>query len=372
MTTFSPDTAPVIPAPSNDSGDSWGDAMTWEEFELLVERTVAPFKNQFELCFFNYIHPARLQTHWPAHQQKDTPVRMSYTDWGDIDAPVVVCIGGIANTARRWDYLAFALSEHFRVICLDWPGRGMSAWMPTQGDYNLDTNVEVLRQLLAHLDCRQAHFIGSSLGGSVSMALCARHPELVGRLVFNDIGPHMPAERRRRRAQAVARHYVFRRPVELFRRLGAAAKNEGPVTEDELLHNTYFQTKWSDGHGGRVYRHDPRALQAYAEEATHSIEQWDDWALIQKPVLVIHGMVSDALLDETVAEMVRKPDVSVMEVPNTGHTPALSDSNQIHFVRQWLLGHGPDADFSCLLPAATPRHLFGAPPPAKAPAAVNA
>lgn len=338
---------------------AWGDAMTWEEFELLVNRTLAPFESRFDLRYFNYIHPTRLQGHWPEHQVKDTPVRMSYTEWGDLDAPALICVGGIANTARRWDYLADALAADFRVICFDWPGRGMSAWMPTQGDYNLETNVEALRQLIIHLDCGKASFIGSSLGGSVAMALAARHPEMVDRLVLNDIGPYMPAERRRRRAQAVARHYVFRRPADLFRRMGASAKNDGPVTEDELLHNTFFQTKWSDGHGGRIYRHDPRALQAYAEEAVNAIEQWDDWGKLDKPVLVIHGMVSDALLPETVDQMVEKPGVSAMHVPDTGHTPALSDENQIHFVKAWLTGQGPAHDFSCLNPPSAPRHLFG-------------
>ncbi len=366
MSTPSQDVLPAVPVSSDDADTlpflSWRDAMTWEEFELLVDRTTVPFRDKFELCFFNYIHPLRLQDHWPEHQRKDTPIRMSYTDWGDIDAPAVICVGGIANTARRWDYLALALSEDFRVICLDWPGRGMSAWMPTQGDYTLDTNVEMVSQLLDHLDCGRVHFLGSSLGGSVAMALAARQSDRVGRLILNDIGPYMPAERRRRRAQAVARHYVFRRPMDLFRRLGAASKNEGPVTEEELLHNTYFQTKWSDGHGGRVYRHDPRALQAYAEGATESIDQWEDWAKIDAPVLVIHGMVSDALLDETVAQMTEKPGVTAMEVPKTGHTPALSDANQIHFVLQWLLGRGPEGSFTCLLPPAQPRHLFGASP----------
>jgi len=359
------------PVPSNDDGNvdllSWGDAMTWEEFDLLVDRTTESFKEAFELCTFEYMHPIHLQDHWPEHQRKETPVRISYTDWGDIDAQVVVCVGGIANTARRWDYLALALSGDFRVICVDWPGRGMSAWMPTQGDYTLETNVEMMRQLLVYLDCGPAHFLGSSLGGSVGMALAARHPALVDRLILNDIGPYMPAERRRRRAQAVARHYVFRRPADLFRRLGAAAKNEGPVTEEELLHNTYFQTKWSDGHGGRVYRHDPRALQAYAEDATKSIDQWEDWALIDRSILVIHGMVSDALLPETVAEMTEKPGVMAMEVPKTGHTPALSDDYQIYFVLSWLLKEGPEASFTCLLPSASPRHLFGAPPPIQPP-----
>lgn len=337
---------------------SWGDAMTWDEFELLVRKTVEPFEGRFETGWFNYRHPPALQGHWPAHQVKETPVRLSYTEWGDLDAPVLVCAGGILNTARRWDYLAATLTERFRVVCLDWPGRGLSAWLPTQGDYTLETNVEVLLQLLDHLDTDSASFIGSSHGGSVCMALAARHPDRVRRLVLNDIGPYMPAENRLRRAQAVARHYVFCRPADLFRRLGVSARAEGPVTEDELLHNTWFQTKWSDGHGGRIYRHDPRALQSYAEEAVESLDQWEDWERLACPVLVIHGLLSDALTPATVAEMTRRRATVAMHVPETGHMPALSTDNQVHFIRSWLYGEGPDGDFTCLNPPAAPRHLF--------------
>jgi len=340
----------------------WGDAMTWEEYELLVKRSIAGSEGRFELCSFNYVHPLSLQGHWPDHQRKPTPVRLSYTDWGDPDAPTVILLGGIANTARRWDHLALALSRRFRAVCLDWAGRGMSAWLPTQGDYTPECHVEQVRQLIRYLDCDRVSIIGSSLGGSTALALAAQNPGLVERLVLNDIGPFMPAERRRRRAQAVARHYVFRRPADLFRRLGASAKNDGPVTEEELLHNTFFQTKWSDDNGGRVYRHDPRALQAYAEQAQSSLEQWDDWNQVDMPILVIHGMVSDALLPETVDQMARRPGVTVMEVPETGHTPALSDDNQISFVTGWLAGDGPEHHFSCLNPPARARHLFTAAP----------
>ena len=125
-----------------------------------------------------------------------------------------------------------------------------------------------------------------------------------------------------------------------------------------------FQTKWSDGHGGRIYRHDPRALQAYAEDACEAIDQWRDWRCLTGPVLVIRGMVSDALLDETVLQMLDRPGTTAMYVPATGHTPALSDILQIGFVRQWLLGQGPEAPFTCLLPPGSPRHLFRTAPAA--------
>lgn len=338
----------------------WGDAMTWEEYELMVMRAIAPGVDKFDLCSFDYVHPVSMQGHWPEHQRKPTAVRLSYTDWGNPDAPAVVLLGGIANTARRWDPLALALAQKgFRAVCLDWAGRGMSEWMPWQGDYTPDAHVEQVRQFIEYLDCGRVGVIGSSLGGSTALALAARHPGLVDRLVLNDIGPFMPAERRRRRAQAVARYYVFRKPADLFRRTGASAKNDGPVTEDELLHNTYFQTEWSDGRGGRVYRHDLRALQAYAEQAQNSLEQWGDWASLQgQPVLVIHGMVSDALLPDTVAQMIERPNTTLMEVPDTGHTPALGDENQIHFVTEWLRGGGVDGHFCCLNPPTPVRHLF--------------
>jgi len=337
---------------------SWRDAMSWEEFEIFVRQAVMPFEGKFRHRYFNYVHPVAFQGHWAPQHVKETAIRIAFTEWGHPDLPVLICLGGIANTARRWDYLADGLCDRYRVICLDWPGRGMSAWMPTQGDYTLDVNVEVIRQLIEFLDCGTATILGSSLGGSVAMAFCARHPGKVEKLILNDIGPFMPSERRKRRAQAVARHYVFRAPMDLFRRLGASAKNEGVLTEDELLHNTYFQTKWSDAHAGRVYHHDPRALQAYAEDAAEDIDQWRDWEGVGVPTLVIHGLMSDALLPETVEEMITKPGVTAMHVPKAGHTPALSDAFQIGCVREWLEGQSIGGTFSCLIPEETPRHFF--------------
>jgi pimeloyl-ACP methyl ester carboxylesterase len=212
--------------------------------------------------------------------------------------------------------------------------------MHDERDYSLATYAEQVRQMILHLGGKPVLLLGSSLGGSASIEVASRHPRLVSRLVLNDIGPFIPKRRRQRRSETLARHYVFRNPTDLLRKLGASQKNDGPVSEDIRFNVTFHQTRWSDEDGGRVYRHDVRALQAYRKDARESLDQWVLWQRVRCPVLVIHGMLSDALSEHTVNRMRRDKDVTVMRVPDTGHTPVLSDRNQTWFLHDWLSHSG--------------------------------
>jgi pimeloyl-ACP methyl ester carboxylesterase len=194
--------------------------------------------------------------------------------------------------------------------------------------------------------------LGSSMGGSAAIELAARHPKLVSRLILNDIGPFMPKGRRKRRAATLARHYVFRDPADLLRKIGASQKNDGPISDDIRFNVTFHQTRWSDEEGGRVYRHDVRALQAYKRDAQHDLDQWELWKKVRCPVLLIHGLLSDALLPPTIRRMRVEHDVSVMHVPDTGHTPVLSDRNQNWFIHEWLMGRHCAPEW-CVLHART-------------------
>jgi pimeloyl-ACP methyl ester carboxylesterase len=231
---------------------------------------------------------------------------------------------------------------------MDWVGRGRSGWMADQRDYSLATYAEQIRQLIDHVASGPVILLGSSLGGSAAIEFAARNPSMVTKLILNDIGPYIPKKRRARRSQTLARHSVFRDPADLLRKIGASQKNDGPISDDIRFNVTFHQTKWSDEESGRVYRHDVRALQAYKLDAQNSLEQWRDWNKVRCPVLVIHGMLSDALLPPTLARMQLKKNVSVMHVPDTGHTPVLSDRNQNYFIRQWLKGQLHSQEWSVL------------------------
>jgi pimeloyl-ACP methyl ester carboxylesterase len=336
---------------------------SWHEYMGLASRIVGRFHGQFRLSQFEYEHPTCLQPATPRRLKKPYKAVVAYTDWGPADAPVVLCCGGVANVAMRFHYLASDLSEEYRVVCMDWLGRGRSGWLAAEDDYSLSTYAEQLRQLIMHLGGAPVTLLGSSMGGSAAIELIAKHPKLVKGLILNDVGPYIPARRRKRRADTIARHYVFRNPADLLRRVGASSKNDGPVSDDIRFNLTFHQTRWSADEGGRIYRHDVRAMQAYRRQSHRSVSQWEHWAHVKCPVMLIHGMQSDALFDPTIRRMRRGKDICVMRVPDTGHTPLLADRNHIAFVRQWLAGQAPDGNEWSVLHAPSRESFPGNPIP---------
>ncbi len=351
-------------------GGAWGledRREPWRAQDHAVSQLTERFRALYQQRSFDYLQPVRLQPGVPKRLRKPYAVPVAYTDWGPPDAPLVVCTGGVANTAMRFCFLAADLSRHFRVVCMDWLGRGRSGWLADDSEYSQATYLEQLRQLLDHLGAigvrgtagRRVTLLGSSMGGTVAIELAARWPALVQRLVLCDVGPSIPAARRKRRGQAIARFYVFHTPQELNRRTGAAQKNDGPVREEIRQFISHHQTRWSDEHGGRIYGHDVRAMQAYRRDAGRDVDQWQAWSRVRCPALLLHGMESDALSLATIARMHEGHALTVAHIPQTGHTPVLSDRHQTQAIAQWLRGDPalqPGCEFS--IPMAPPREVW--------------
>ena len=320
-------------------GITSADEVTWKIYDQIMRAIEIPIGAGHTLRHFNYIHKAELQPGTVERLRKDYTVRVAYTEWGSPLLPTLLCVGGIASAARRFDFLAQGLAQHYHVLCLDWAGRGRSGWLADEADYSFESHAAQIMALIRHKRLSRVTLIGSSLGGCVAMRVAAEAPGLVDRLVLNDTGPFIPTERRRRRAESVARHYVFRDPVQMFHRSGASQKNDGPVDDTVLLHNSFHQTHWSENDRGRVYRHDIRALQRYRDDAASDHDQWDDWQRIDCPIMLVHGLLTDAMLESTVERMMARPRVSLIHVPQAGHTPTLSDPIHIELLRRWL--HSP-------------------------------
>ncbi|MDE0309272.1 MAG: alpha/beta hydrolase [Acidiferrobacterales bacterium] len=332
------------------------DKLTWAQYENLILAIRDEFENWPVLNRFEYIHSVELQD--PDYGfGKPYSVPLAFSDSGG-DGQPLVAIGGLTNVAQRFDFLALDAYPEVRVIALDLGGRGYSGWMAETSDYHLDTYIEQLNQLMVHLGLDSCSLLGSSLGGSIAISFAARYPKRVRKIVLNDSTPHIPVERRARRARAVGRHYIFRTPSEMFRRIGASAKYVGPTPDAVLLHSSHHKTCWSDTEQGRIYRHDLRSMLAYRAEASQSLDLWDQWSAVQCPVLLLHGVESDATTDETIARMRGHENFSVIHILDSGHTPSLGDSELTSAISNWLQDDGRRVDDQVLSVSYRPNRVL--------------
>jgi pimeloyl-ACP methyl ester carboxylesterase len=75
---------------------------------------------------------------------------------------------------------------------------------------------------------------------------------------------------------------------------------------------------------------------AYQHAAKFDVEQWAKWDSVNCRVLVLRGMESSVFSLDTLERMRLKPNVSVIHIPWTGHTPALADPHHIGWIKDWL------------------------------------
>jgi pimeloyl-ACP methyl ester carboxylesterase len=107
--------------------------------------------------------------------------RLHYLAGGD--GPPLVLVHGVAMRAEDWAPLVRPLLHAHRVYAPDLLGYGDSD-KPRDADYSIAAQSERVRGLLDALRIPRADVMGVSMGGWVSLALAAAHPERVRRLVL--------------------------------------------------------------------------------------------------------------------------------------------------------------------------------------------
>src|ERR687886_173705 len=105
-------------------------------------------------------------------------------EWGERDAPPLVCLHGISAHGRRYRRLAEErLARRFRVLAPDLRGHGRSDWEPP---WTLATHVADVLETIEAAGVERAAWIGHSLGGRLVLELAAREPDRVERAALLD------------------------------------------------------------------------------------------------------------------------------------------------------------------------------------------
>lgn len=238
----------------------------------------------------------------------------------------IVLLHGWGFDSRSWKPLIPHLRQFSDVIALDLPGFGDS---PSNGGFELEA---VLEQILRSLPARVT-LVGWSLGGMLAVALAARHPERVTRLVTIASNVRFVADQQWPHAMAASVNRRFNADFErspekgLKRFVGLVAHGddrERPVCAELSAFQPWNQT-----------------AESWAE-ALHCLARLDNTehlARLRQPGLHLFGE-HDALVPPAAAGPIptlnQRQRVSV--VAGTGHAPHWSRPERVgesilHFLR---------------------------------------
>lgn len=243
----------------------------------------------------------------------------------------VICIHGLTRNSRDFEVVApLIAAQGRRVLSIDVRGRGNSDRDPNPANYNPAVYAADVIALMTQSGVGRAHFIGTSMGGLITMTLCAMRPDLIGGAVLNDIGPEVGAAGIARIAS-----YVGGAPsVSSWAQASAYAK---AINGEALPHLTdadwerFARRVFRDDHGVFSLDYDPAISQAFKTVAPASDGALDLWPLFKalatdRPLLLVRGETSDILDADIAGRMsAAAPHMARVEIPNMGHAPTLEE-----------------------------------------------
>jgi pimeloyl-ACP methyl ester carboxylesterase len=265
----------------------------------------------------------------------------------DTEGPVaarlpVICIHGLTRNSADFDEFAPAVAAlGRRVLALDVRGRGHSERDPDPSHYTPQVYAQDVAKLMTDLGIARAVFVGTSMGGLITIALAADRIELIAAAVLNDVGPVL-SERGLARIAGYTGKSVqpasWNDAACYVRDINLCAFPDNPAHEWDKWARRAFAP---DASGHLAPRYDPQiaiALQTGQLKTTSLAARMAFRRLARKrPTLLVRGALSD-LLGRRQADWMRRaaPTMGYVEVPNVGHAPMLTEIPAMQAIVRFL------------------------------------
>ncbi|PMC34286.1 alpha/beta hydrolase [Bacillus sp. UMB0899] len=217
----------------------------------------------------------------------------------------LILIHGVGLDLTMWERQVKGLSGKFRVICYDMIGHGGSEHPP--GPYSLSQFVDQLLALMNHLQIKQCHLVGFSMGGMVAQSLALHQQEKLKSLTI------MSAVANRTNEQTKA---ILSRVEEV--------KQNGPLATIDPAIKRWFSPEFLETEKDiiakiktRLQTNNPQSyIAAYSLFATADQELSPILHQIDVPTLIItgeHDIGSNPLMSKQMHEQIKNSELIIVD-----------------------------------------------------------
>ncbi|NHZ63409.1 alpha/beta fold hydrolase [Massilia sp. CCM 8694] len=254
----------------------------------------------------------------------------------------VICIHGLTRNSGDFDELApWIASLGRRVLALDVRGRGQSARDPDPAHYNPIVYAGDVIKLAHDLGIERAVFVGTSMGGIITMTLALRRLKLIAAAILNDVGPVISQKGLSRIATYAGKGATmlsWEQAAEYMRDINQPAFPSNDMSE----WNKWARRAFSENDAGHlVLRYDPN-IALPLQNGKLKPSSWTARLAFRRlarnrPTLLVRGSLSDLVEPEQASYMQRAaPAMQYAEVPGVGHAPMLTEAPARQAIERFL------------------------------------
>ncbi|MBC3874079.1 alpha/beta fold hydrolase [Undibacterium flavidum] len=254
----------------------------------------------------------------------------------------VICIHGLTRNAADFNELAPWLAQQGRrVLAVDVRGRGRSQHARKVTHYHPMVYANDILSLAEHLGIKRAVFIGTSMGGLITMTLALRKSSLIAAAILNDVGPMLSQKGLDRIASYAGESASFNTWEQARNYIKNINQSAFPHNDDAEWDKWASRAFVENVQGQLELQYDPliaTPLKTGKLKATSWLARWAFRRLANKrPCLLIRGTISD-LLESEQADYMRRvaPGLQYAEVAGIGHAPMLTEAESAQAIQAFL------------------------------------
>jgi pimeloyl-ACP methyl ester carboxylesterase len=253
----------------------------------------------------------------------------------------VICLHGLTRNSKDFEEVAPAIAAAGRrVLVPDVRGRGRSGRDPNAQHYHPKVYARDMMELMHLLGIARAVFVGTSMGGLITMAVAGLRSRAVAGAVLNDVGPEIGKEGVERILSYAGKPVTIDTwddALDYVRSINGVAF-PGYSDPDWA---SFARRTFRDEFGAPTLDYDPAIAVPLAKgpPKTRSLAATllFRWLARRRPTLLIRGELSDLTTGDIAARMKRAaPSMREVVVPGIGHAPMLTEPEAAGAIDEFL------------------------------------